>query len=90
MSFFGSRSGIDCSQLVPGVIQHLTGLIATRGGVPVARIDRFVLTSLPGDNAGWDIYLTSGTTRFRSLVLGDQLVMISAGGTRALGASISG
>ena len=40
--------------------------------------------SLPGQNSGWNIYLTSGTTHFRSLVLGDHLVMITPGGTRAL------
>jgi hypothetical protein len=77
VSFYGSRSGIDFSQLVPGVIQDLTGQIMAREGVPLARIERFVLTSLPGDNAGWNIYLTSGTTRFQALVLGDHLVRIS-------------
>jgi hypothetical protein len=84
-SFTGSRVGIAFSQLVPRVIQRLTKLIAARGGVPVAHIDRFVLTSnLPHGDSGWTIYPTSGSTRFQSLVLGDQLVMITPSGTRAL------
>jgi hypothetical protein len=84
-SFTGSRSGIVFSQLVPGVIQRLTKLVAARGGVPVARIDRFVLTnSLPHGDSGWNIYPTSGSTRFQSLVLGDHLVMITPGGNRVL------
>lgn len=85
VSFTGSRSGIYFAQLVPGVIQHLTRLIVARGGVPLAGINRFVLTnSLPDENSGWNIYLTSGTARFQSLVLGQHLVMITPSGTRAL------
>jgi hypothetical protein len=73
------------SQLDPRVIQRLTKLIVTLGGVPLAHIDRFVLTnSLPGGDSGWNIYLTSGSTRFQSLVLGDQLVMITPSGPRAV------
>jgi len=56
VSFNGPRSGIDFAQLVPGVIQHLTKLIVAKGGVPLAEINRFVLTnSLPGQNSGWNI-----------------------------------
>lgn len=85
VSFSGSRSGIAFSQLVPGVIEHLSQLITGKGGVPLSDIDRFVLSnSLPGNNSGWNIYLTSGTTRFRALVLGDHLVKITPNGTRAL------
>jgi hypothetical protein len=85
VSFTGSRSGIEFAQLVPEVIEHLTKLIVAKGGVPLAEIDRFVLTnSLPGENSGWNIYLTSGTAHFRSLVLGDHLVMVTPSGTRAL------
>jgi hypothetical protein len=84
-SFSGSRSGIESSQLVPGVIQHLTKLIVAKGKVPLADIDRFVLTnSLPHGDSGWNIFVKSGTTRFRSLVLGDQLVMITLHGVRVL------
>jgi hypothetical protein len=84
-SFDGSRSGIGFAQLDPGVIQRLTKLIVAKGGVPLAHVDRFVLTSnLPRGNSGWNIYLTSGSTRFQSLVLGDQLVMITPTGPRAL------
>ena len=84
-SFAGSRSGIGLSQLVPSVIQRLTKLITHKGGVPLAHLGRFVLTnSLPHGDAGWNIYLTGGSTRFQSLVLGDHLVMITPGGTRAL------
>lgn len=85
VSFDGTRNGIAFSQFVPGVIQHLAKLVSARGGVPPADIDRFVLTnSLPGGNSGWNIYPASGTTRFRSLVLGDRLVMITPGHARAL------
>ena len=50
-------------------------------GVPPADIDRFVLTnSLADGDSGWNIYLTSGTTRVQSLVLGDHLVMITPSG----------
>jgi hypothetical protein len=85
VSFDGSRNGIDFSQLVPSVIQQLTELITTKGGVPLASISRFVLTnSLPGGNAGWTIYLTSGSTRFQALVLGGDPQIITPSGTRAL------
>ncbi len=85
VSFNGSRSGIVFAQLVPSVIQQLTGLIMAKGGVSLSVIDRFVLTnSLPDNNSGWNIYLTSGTKRFQSYVLGDRLVMITPSGTRAL------
>ncbi|HEV2374771.1 MAG TPA: hypothetical protein VGS19_21735 [Streptosporangiaceae bacterium] len=84
-SFSGSRNGIAFSQLIPSAIQHMTQLIVAKGAVPLSRIDRFVLVnSLPGGNAGWNITLTSGSTRFQSLVLGDHLVMITPSGTRAL------
>ena len=84
VSFSGSRSGIAFSQFVPGVIQRLAKLIVAKGKVPPGQLGRFVLTSLPHDNAGWNIYLTSGTTRFQAYVPGDHLVMITPGGTRAL------
>jgi hypothetical protein len=84
-SFDGSREGIGCSQVVPSVIQQLTELITAKGKVPLASISHFVLTSsLPGGNAGWTIYLTSGSTRFQALVLGDNLQIITPSGTRAL------
>jgi hypothetical protein len=84
-TFNGSRVGIGFSQLVPGVIQRLAKLIASRGGVPLAHIDRFVLTNnLARTDSGWTIYPVSGSTHFRSLVLGDHLVMITPSGTRAL------
>ena len=85
VSFSGSRSGIAFSQLVPGVIEHLSQLITAKGGAPLSHIGRFVLSnSLPGNNSGWNIYLTSGTTRFQALVLGDHLVKIAPTGSRAL------
>jgi hypothetical protein len=84
-SFDGSRNGIDFSQLVPGVIQQLTELITAKDKVPLVSISRFVLTSsLPGGNSGWTIYLTSGSTRFQALVLGQEPQIITPGGTRAL------
>jgi len=84
-SFDGSRSGIGFSQLDPGVIQQLTELVTTKGGASLASVSRFVLTnSLPGDNAGWIIYLTSGSTRYQALVLGEDPQVVTPGGTRAL------
>jgi len=85
VSFNGSRDGIDFAQLDPAVIQRLTELITTKGNVPLARVSRFQLTnSLPGDNAGWTIYLTSGSTRFQALVLGGDPRIITPSGARAL------
>ena len=84
-AFQGSRNGIDFSQLVPADIQRLTELITTKGNVRLASISRFVLTNnLPGDNASWTIYLTSGSTRFQALVLGTDPQIITPSGTRAL------
>ncbi len=84
-SFSGSRNGTDFSQLVPSVIQQLTGLITSKGGASLASVSRFVLTnSLPGGNSGWTMYLTSGTTRFQALVLGQDPRVITPGGARAL------
>jgi hypothetical protein len=84
-AFEGPRNGIAFSQLVPGAIQRLTELIATKGKVRLDRISRFVLTnSLPGGNSGWTIYLTSGSTRFQALVLGDDPQIITPSGTHAL------
>jgi hypothetical protein len=40
--------------------------------------------SLPHGDSGWNIFVKSGATRFRSLVLGDQLVMITLNGVRVL------
>jgi hypothetical protein len=84
-AFQGSRDGIDFSQLVPGDIQRLTELITSKGKVGLASISHFVLTNnLPGGNAGWTIYLTSGSTRFRALVLGTDPQIITPSGTRDL------
>ena len=84
-AFEGPRNGIDFSQLVPGVIERLTGLITSKGKARLGSISRFVLTnSLPGGNSGWTIYLTSGSTRFRALVLGNDPQIITPGGTRDL------
>jgi hypothetical protein len=83
--FDGQRTGIEFSQFLPSVIQRLTDLIVSKGGVPLSRVARFVLTnSLPDSNSGWNIYLTSGSTRFQSLVLGDNPVEITPSGTHAL------
>jgi hypothetical protein len=84
-AFEGPRNGIDFSQLVPGVIQRLTELITTKGKVRLGSVSRFVLTnSLPGGNSGWTIYLTSGSTRFQALVLGNDPQIITPGGTHDL------
>jgi hypothetical protein len=40
--------------------------------------------SLPGGNDGWTIYLTSGSTRFRALVLGGDPQIITPAGPRDL------
>jgi len=82
VSFDGPRNGIDFSQLVPAVIQQLTGLFTTKGKAPLASISHFVLNnSLPGGNAGWTVYLTSGSTRFQALVLGgDPQIITPSGG----------
>jgi hypothetical protein len=67
------------------VIEHLSQLIVAKGGAPRSAINCFVLSnSLPGSNSAWNIYLTSGTSRFQALVLGDHLVKITLNGTRAL------
>jgi hypothetical protein len=84
-TFSGSRSGIEFSQLVPTVIQHLAERITVRGRVPLSHIDRFVLTnSLAGGDSGWNIYLTSSTPRFQARVLGDHLEIITPSGTHPL------
>jgi hypothetical protein len=84
-AFEGPRDGIDFSQLVPGVIQRLTELITSKGKVRLGSISRFVLTnSMPGGNSGWTIYLTSGSTRFRALVLGNDPQIITPSGTHDL------
>jgi hypothetical protein len=80
--FEDPRNGIDFSQLVPGAIQRLTELIATKGKIRLGSISRFVLAnSLPGGNSGWTIYLTSGSTRFQALVLGNNPQIITPSGT---------
>ena len=80
-AFEGPRNGIDFSQLVPGVIQRLTELVTTKGKARFGSISRFVLTnSLPGGNSGWTIYLTSGSTRFQALVLGNDPQIITPSG----------
>lgn len=84
-AFDGPRNGIDFSQLVPGVIQRLTELITTKGKVRLGSISRFVLAnSLHGGNSGWTIYLTSGSTRFQALVLGNDPQIITPSGTHDL------
>lgn len=76
--FGGSRDGISFGQLVPAVIQRLAREIAARHGVPLAHLGRFELvSSLPGDNAGWDIYPTTGTRHFQALILGQHLTEIT-------------
>jgi len=71
-AFEGPRNGIDFSQFVPGVIQRLTELITAEGKARLGSVSRFVLAnSLPGGDSGWTIYLTSGSTRFQALVLGN-------------------
>jgi hypothetical protein len=84
VSFEGSRSGIEVSQLSPAVVQRLTQQIVVRGRVGLAAIGRFVLTSLPHGEAGWTIYPASGTTRFQALLQGQDLVMITPHGRRPL------
>jgi hypothetical protein len=37
--------------------------------------------SLPDQNSGWNIYLTSGTPHFQALVLGEDPVKITPEGT---------
>ncbi len=83
-SFSGSRSGIAFSQLDPKVIQGLATKIAAKGGTNLASISRFVLTSLPQQNEGWNIYLTKGSKRFQSLVLGQHLVELTPSGAKVL------
>jgi hypothetical protein len=83
-AFYGPRSGITISQLNPAVPQELARLIAARGGVPTARLDRFVLVFLPRSLAGWDIFPTSGPTRFQAHLQGDALKRIAPGATRSL------
>jgi hypothetical protein len=84
-AFQGPRNGIDFSQLVPRVIQQLTELITAKGKVRLGSISRFVLTnSLPGGNSGWTIYLTSGSTRFQALALGNDPQIITPSGTHDL------
>jgi hypothetical protein len=83
-AFYGSRSGITISQVNPAVPQELARLMAARGGLPMARVDRFVLAFLPGSLAGWDIYPTSGPARFQSRLQGDALKRIAPGATRSL------
>ena len=84
-AFQGARNGVDFSQLVPSVIQRLTELITTKGNAHLASISRFVLTNaLPGGNSGWTVYLTSGSTRYQALVLGNDPKVITPGGTRDL------
>ncbi|HEY5401029.1 MAG TPA: hypothetical protein VIL16_37150 [Trebonia sp.] len=84
-AFEGPRNGIDFSQFVPGVIQRLTELITAEGKARLGSVSRFVLAnSLPGGDSGWTIYLTSGSTRFQALVLGNDPQMITPSGTHDL------
>ncbi|MEA2193351.1 MAG: hypothetical protein QOI73_3472 [Solirubrobacteraceae bacterium] len=83
-TFEGSRSGIAITQLDPAVPQRLARLIAARGAAPTGPLDRFVLTFLPGDLAGWNIYPTAGRTRFQARLRGGSLEQISATGRRRL------
>ena len=83
-SFSGSRSAIYPSQLNPAVPQRLAALIAARGGVPTARLARFVLY-FAGSNAGWEIYPVSGATRFEALLHGERPKVVSRSGVRPLG-----
>jgi hypothetical protein len=83
-TFYGPRSGVTVSQIDPAVPQELARLIAVRGGVPTARLDKFVLVFLPGSLAGYDIYPTSGHVHFQAHLQGDALKRISPNGTRPL------
>jgi hypothetical protein len=77
-TFAGSRSGIELSQLLPQVVQNLSARVAKHAGP----VDRLVLVSLPGENAGWRIYPVSGSTYFQALVLGENLESVSPSGKR--------
>jgi hypothetical protein len=79
----GSRTAIYPNQITPAVLQELSSLISSKGGVPLARIARFVL-AFRGQNAGWDIYPVSGRIRFEALLQGESPLVISAHGKRAL------
>jgi hypothetical protein len=79
-TFEGPRDGIDIAQLDPAVPERLARLIAERGAVPTGHLDRFVLTFLGGDLAGWNIYPTAGATRFQARLRGGSLRQISATG----------
>jgi hypothetical protein len=82
-SFSGPRNAIYPSQLHASVPQQLAGLIASRAGVPTARLARFVLY-FAGHNAGWDVYQRSGAKRFQALLQGDSPKVTSPAGVRPL------
>jgi hypothetical protein len=82
-SFDGARSGVELSQLRGTVPQHLAEVIAARGRVPTAQLDRFVLDP-SGKLASWRIVPRSGTPVFRAHVLGDDLEEIGPSGTKRL------
>jgi len=79
----GSRNAIYPSQLDPAVPERLASLISLRGGVPTARLARFVLYFTAQD-AGWNIYPVSGAIRFQSLLTGDSVKAFSPAGERRL------
>ena len=89
---FGDPPTIDITTApLPSPTVALTELITTKGKVRLGSISRFVLTnSLPGGNSGWTIYLTSGSTRFRALVLGNDPQIITPGGTHDLNVDPAG
>jgi hypothetical protein len=82
-SFNGARNSIYAAQLNWAVPERLARLISLRGGVPTARLARFVLY-FTAKNAGWNIYQLSGATRFQALLQGDALTAISPAGERPL------
>jgi hypothetical protein len=56
---------------------------AYTGALTVGSLASFT-NSLPGGNSGWTIYLTSGSTRFQALVLGNDPQILTPSGTHAL------
>jgi hypothetical protein len=81
--FDGERTGIEISQLDPGVPGRLANTIAAHGGVPVSHLGRFVL-GFAGEDAIWRIYPTTGAVRFQAHILGDALERVEGSRTTSL------
>ena len=79
----GERSGIEISQLNPGVPERLVKMIAAHGLVPMGHLDRFLL-GFAGQDAIWKIYPTTGSVRFKAHIMGDSLERVSGGQTTLL------